>query len=72
MDHPIIKLFEERAFLLDTQQSAAGLDDAIAKLAGWMDLVRGDLTEDDWAVLGEIGGLMYREGLERRAQKNHP
>lgn len=66
MTHPIIHLFEERAILLDMQGSKGRLDDAIANLAAWMDLAEGHLTEDDWAVLGEIGGLLYREGASRR------
>ena len=65
-NHPLIKLFEQRAELLDLQGSKAGLDDALAELAAWMDLERDHLTEDDRAVLGEIGGILYREGLRRR------
>lgn len=68
MIHPIIQLFEERAGLLDMQASKAGLDDAITKLAAWMSLAADHLTEDDLAVLGEIGGLLYREGVSRRRQ----
>lgn len=66
MIHPIIRLFAERAALLDMQGSKAGPDDAIANLAAWMELARDHLTEDDWAVLGEIGGVLYREGASRR------
>ncbi|QOF76051.1 hypothetical protein [Variovorax sp. 38R] len=66
MIHPIIALFEERAGLLDVQRSKAGLDEAVANLAAWMELARDHLTEDDWAVLGEIGGVLYREGASRR------
>lgn len=66
MIHPIIQIFEERAMLLDMQRSTAALDDAIANLAAWMELARDHLTEDDWAVLGEIGGMLYREGASRR------
>jgi hypothetical protein len=66
MIHPTIQLFEERALLLELQRSRAGLDDAIANLAAWMDLAGDRLTEDDWAVLGEIGGTLYREGVSRR------
>jgi hypothetical protein len=66
MIHPIVQLFEEHAVLLDMQRSRAGLDEAIAHLAAWMDLARDHLTEDDWAVLGEIGGVLYREGVSRR------
>ena len=66
--HPIIQLFEERAVLLEMQGSNGRLDDAIADLAAWMDLAQDHLTEDDWAVLGEIGGVLYREG---RASGNH-
>lgn len=48
------------------QGSGQGLDDAIADLAAWMGLAADHLTEDDWAVLGGIGGVLYREGLRRR------
>lgn len=65
-DHPLIKLFEQRAELLDIQQSKAGLDDALSQLAAWMDLAQTHLTEDDMTVLAEIGGVLYREGLRRR------
>ena len=65
-DHPLIKLFEQRAELLEIQGSKAGLDEALTQLAAWMDLAQKHLTEDDMAVLGEIGGLLYREGLRRR------
>ena len=66
MPHPLIDLFEQRAALLDVQGSKQGLDEAIAELAAWMDLAHGRLSEDDLAVLGEIGGLLYREGQRRR------
>ena len=66
MIHPTINLFEQQAELLEIQGSAKGLDDAIAQLAAWMDLA--DLSEDDWAVLGEVGGILYREGLRRRQE----
>lgn len=56
----------ERAVLLDMQGSKAGLDDAIANLAAWMELAQDHLSEDDWAVLGESGGLLYREGASGR------
>lgn len=65
-NHPLIKLFEQRAELLDLQGSKASLDDALAELAAWMDLAKSHLTEDDMAVLGEVGGILYREGLRRR------
>ena len=66
MTHPTINLFEQQAELLEMQGSAKGLDDAIAQLAAWMDLAADHLTEDDWAVLGEIGAVLYLEGLRRR------
>lgn len=64
--HPTIHLFEQLAELLDLQGREAGLDDAISRLAAWMDLAGDHLTEDDLAVLNEIGGVLYREGLRRR------
>ena len=63
-DHPIIKLFESQAELLDIAGDPSTLDDAIARLAGWMDMV--DLSDDDITVLVGIGGVLYREGLRRR------
>ncbi|MBB1600409.1 hypothetical protein [Variovorax sp. UMC13] len=66
MTHPIIGLFEQRAALLNLQGSDKGLEDAIADLAVWMGLATDHLSEDDLAVLGGIGGLLYREGLRRR------
>lgn len=64
MDHPIIKLFEARADVLDIAGSVEAIDDAIAQLAGWMEYA--DLSEDDAAVLGHIGAVLLREGLRRR------
>ncbi|QNK65829.1 hypothetical protein [Variovorax sp. PAMC26660] len=66
MVHPVIELFEQRAALLEMQGSSAGLDGAIANLAAWMALAQDHLTADDWVVLGEIGGTLYREGASRR------
>ncbi|WP_446622441.1 hypothetical protein [Variovorax sp. LARHSF232] len=66
--HPTIKQFERRAALLDRQGSMWDLDDAISELAAWMDLARYKLTDDDMAFLGQIGGVLYREGLRRRAK----
>lgn len=66
MIHPTINLFQHRAELLDLQGSTQGLDDAIANLAAWMDLAADRLTEDDMAVLGEIGGVLFRAGPRRR------
>src|SRR6218665_1764291 len=62
MIHPVVQLFEERAALLDMQQSRAGLDDAIGKLAAWMSLAADHLTEDDWSVLGEVGARSTGRG----------
>lgn len=64
--HPTVHLFQQLAELLDLQRNEAGLDEAISRLAAWMDLARDHLTEDDLTVLGEIGGMLYREGLRRR------
>lgn len=64
--HPTIQQFQAAAELLDLQQSRAGLDDAISQLAAWMDLAADHLSEDDAAVLINIGGMLYREGLRRR------
>ncbi len=71
--HPTINLFQQRAALLELHGSNICLDDAIANLAAWMDLACDHLTEDDWTVLGDIGGVLYREGIRRReAAKGRP
>lgn len=64
--HHMIQLFELQAELLDVREDKSDLDDAISRLAAWMGLARDHLTEDDLAVLGEIGAVLYREGLRRR------
>lgn len=63
-DHPIIKLFQSQAELLDIGGDNASLDDAITRLASWMELT--DLSPDDVTVLVGIGGILYRDGLRRR------
>ncbi|MEJ8814343.1 hypothetical protein WKW77_24890 [Variovorax ureilyticus] len=67
--HRNISIFELHSLMLDMRRSDAGLDDAIAQLATWMDLARDHLTEDDWKVLGEIGAVLYREAIRRKARK---
>lgn len=64
--HPTIALFSHQAELLDIQGSKATADDAIGLLVAWMDACSDKLDEDDLAVLGEVGAIMYREGLRRR------
>lgn len=64
--HPVIETFQVRAELLDMQGSSAGMDEAIAQLAAWMDLASDRLTEDDGVVLTEIGAMLYRDGLRKR------
>ncbi len=63
-----VNLFQQRAALLDLQGSKAGLDEALSKLTAWMSITSADLNEDDQAVLGEIGAILYREGLRRLAR----
>ena len=70
--HPFVALIEHRAELLDIQGSEATFDDAIVRLAAWID-EKGDLlSEDHLAVLGEIGGILYRDGLRRRVPPHAP
>lgn len=64
--HHIIELFARRATVLEQEGSEKGLDDAIAELALWMDVTALRLSETDVVALGEIGGVLYREGLRRR------
>lgn len=64
--HPLIALFENRAEVLDATGQATHPDDAIVKLASWIELAKARLTEDDMAVLADIGAILYRDGLKRR------
>lgn len=64
--HPMIALFESHAQALDATGRKTCLDDAITLLAGWMSLAQDHLSENDMAVLGEVGAIMYRDGLNRR------
>jgi len=64
--HPTIEIFRAGAELLDVQESSAGLDDAIAQLAAWMDLASERLSEDDLVVLNTIGAMLFRAGLRHR------
>jgi len=41
-------------------------DEAIGQLAAWMSPAADHLIEDDWSVLAEIGGVLYRERASRR------
>lgn len=68
--HPLIALFESRAEVLDAAGQDTHPDDAIVKLASWMELAKLRLTEDDVAVLSDIGAILYRDGLKRRMAGN--
>ncbi|MBK3336358.1 hypothetical protein [Burkholderia pseudomallei] len=64
--HPVIAAFEHQAKILDVIGDTQDSDDAIALLAGWIDLAVEHLTEDDVSILVNVGGLLYRDGLNRR------
>lgn len=66
MLHPMIQRFEAQAELLNVQATRDSLDDAVVRLAAWMELASGKLSEDDMVVLIEVGGILYREGLRKR------
>ncbi|MGT3070875.1 hypothetical protein [Pseudomonas putida] len=68
MVNPVIAAIQARAELLDIQQSPQGLDNALATLAGWIEMNQEELPEDDLAILLEVGAVMYREGLRRRLE----
>ena len=68
MHHPRIAQFEAGAELLDIHRDGATLDDAVVRLAAWMDLAAGHLSEQDQAVLTGIGAVLYRDGLSRRME----
>ena len=64
--HHVIQQFQNQAVMLDALQTPQGLEDAISELALWMDLKQAELSEDDWTMLVNVGGLLYREGLRQR------
>ncbi|AOJ05822.1 hypothetical protein WS70_25710 [Burkholderia mayonis] len=64
--HPVIAAFERQAKILDVIGDAQDADDAIALLAGWIDLALEHLTDDDVSVLVNVGGLLFRDGLQRK------
>lgn len=66
MLHPPIQRFEAEAELLDMLPARESPDHAVVRLAAWVDLPQGRLSEDDMVVLMEVGGILYREGLRRR------
>lgn len=68
MADALIEQFQAAAELLDVQGSREALDDAIVRLAAWMELAEEHLTDDDRAVLISLGGLLYREGLRQRTR----
>lgn len=64
--HPLIAVFQQRAEMLDMQGSKATSGDAIGLLVAWVEANRDRLTDDDLVILGEIGGMIYRENLNGR------
>ena len=72
MLHPLVARFEAGAEVLDLQVDQVTADDALVRLAAWMDLAASRLTEDDETVLVEIGAVLYRDGLRRRIEPGRP
>ena len=64
--NPIVEMFQQHAQLLDAQGARHTIDDAIWKLGAWMTVAQGDLSEDDMALLCEVGGILFNEGLRQR------
>lgn len=52
--------------MLDIQGSKATSDDAIGLLVAFAEAMKDQLTEDDLVILTEIGGILYRDNLNRR------
>jgi len=68
MIHPLIALFETKAAVIEITEGKDGLDEAIALLASWMSVAENKLSEDDVAVLSDVGAILYKEGLRRRSE----
>jgi len=56
--------------MLDMQGSKDTIEDAIGDLAAWIESCEDKLTEDDLAILAGIGGILYREGLNKRSTES--
>ena len=67
--HPIVEQFRAQAAILDATQSSRSLDEATLQLAIWIDLNADRLCEDDMVILSAVGGILFRECLNRRIQK---
>lgn len=67
--HPIVEQFRAQAEILDVTKSSKSIDDATIQLAIWMDLNADRLSEDDMALLTAVGGILFREGFNRRFQE---
>jgi len=65
--HPLVRQFRVQAEVLDAQGSMDSLDEAITTLASLMEVAHDHLNEDDETVLISLGGILYREGLRKRA-----
>ncbi|WP_293765811.1 hypothetical protein [uncultured Aquitalea sp.] len=65
----MIALFEAHAQMLDACGRQTNVEDATVMLAVWLSLNQGILSEDDMAQLVEVGGILFREGLEHRLQQ---
>jgi prefoldin subunit 5 len=68
MIHPLVRQFQAQAEVLEAQGSTESLDEAIATLASWMELAQDQLSDDDETVLISLGGILFREGLRKRAR----
>lgn len=60
-EHPVIQLFRTHS----TSPVTGALSMMLMKLAGWIGLAK-NLSEDDIAILANIGGIRFRDGLARR------
>lgn len=64
MIHPLIGQFQAHADVLDALASNDSLDDAVVRLATWMEIAGERVTEDDRAVLISIGACSIGRALE--------
>ncbi|AVY95736.1 hypothetical protein GCM10027202_17990 [Microvirgula curvata] len=63
---PVLSQFEVQAKMLDFAEDSSNLEDAIAMLAGWIEMAEPRLQQHDIAALICIGGTLYRESRRRR------
>ena len=69
--HSFIRLFQERAELLEMRGCVRDGDAPIVLLARWLTESENHLSDDDISVLADIGGMLYQAQFQERKFNPH-